>query len=281
MTRLLVIGLDGVGMEAIRDYEIVELKQKKFGTVTSEGIDLKTPPIWSSFLCSAEDTGIHDFPDEETRMGGAGKHGESLFEELENSDPDDPHCSGGIGNRRDELTVDPWIEKYNFETVNFPVYDYSNYFDGIGDYQLYWGGKTLDGTISPKELVEKFSRESGSIIKRAYQKIDEENDIVLSYIHDTDYICHITYMHHGMKRPVLSYWTIVSNQIRQLKNKLDDETLVLLLSDHGSNIGKRIEGTPTREGHTPLGFYSFNKDIKVPESIHITKFQEIIGEELE
>lgn len=280
MTEVIVLGLDGMGFEAVRDYDITDLKQEKFGKVTSEGIDLITPSIWSSFLCGVKDTGVYDFPhDDSTKMRAARDHDKSLFEELENSDRDDPHCWGGIGNRRDELDVQPWIEKYNFETVNFPLYDYNNYFDGIGDYSLYWAARTLDAKITPREFVKKLSKGTRNVIERTYQKISDDNEVILSYIHDTDYICHIVYIHHKMKKPVLAFWTMVSNQIRRMKQEIDEDITLLLLSDHGSSIGEVPYSG--KGGHSPNGFYSFNRDMEVPRSIHITEFQEIIEEALD
>lgn len=272
--NLLVIGLDGVGFEAVRDNDFSYLRQKIFGSVVSDGIDLKTPPIWSSFLTGEKDTGIYDFPEENNeKVGAAQNHEQSLYERLENNDPN-KISDGGIGYRRDELKVDPWIEKYDYETINFPIYDYTNDFNGIDDWQLYWGSKCLDKEITPKEFINKLLIETGDILSKTREEANKDKDIVLSYLHDTDYICHIIYMHHGFKDPVLYFWRMVGNQIRRVVDSLDEEPTILFLSDHGSSIG-RVQRR-TAAGHSPKGFYSFNKNLDVPESIHITEFRDIL-----
>ncbi|MFB6076251.1 MAG: alkaline phosphatase family protein [Candidatus Aenigmatarchaeota archaeon] len=276
-SKVLVIGLDGVGWEAVRDNGFEYLKQDSFGRVTSKGIDLKTPPIWSSFLTGVKDTGIYDFPKDNSRMGAAGKHEETLYERLENYDGEEI-CDGGIGYRRDELNVDPWVEKYDYEAINFPIYNYTNDFKGIDDWQLYWGSKCLDGQINPKGFVKKLAEETQDILRKTKESAQKDNDITLSYIHDTDYICHIVYMHHGFKKPVLYFWRVVENQVRQVVNSLDEEPLVVMLSDHGSSVGDVTERTAS--GHSPYGFFSFNKNLDIPEELHITEFKDIIEDYL-
>jgi predicted AlkP superfamily phosphohydrolase/phosphomutase len=275
--KVLVIGLDGVGWEAVRDNGFDYLKQEKFGRVISDGVKLKTPPIWSSFLTGEINTGIDDFPKERDRVGAAKQHEKSLYERLEDYDGEKV-CDGGIGFRRDELIVDPWIEDYNYEAINFPIYNYTNDFKGIDDWQLYWGSKCLDGEISPKEFIKKLSLETKDILMETKKEAQKDKDIVLSYLHDTDYICHIIYMHHGFKEPVLYFWRIVENQIRQIIDSLDEEPLVILLSDHGSSIGNVTQSTAA--GHSPYGFFSMNKDLDTGEEMHITEFKDVVKEYL-
>ena len=70
-------------------------------------------------------------------------------------------------------------------------------------------------------------------------------------------------------KKIAKYYVILDNFVGKLRKRVDNETLILIVSDHGQKKGM----------HTSYGFYSVNKklDLKNPKLIDFKiKIEELI-----
>lgn len=146
--------------------------------------------------------------------------------------------------------------------LHIPIFDK----DDFPEYR-----KEIIKVISEKlyhPIIEmKLKNEFTQRLKEVYDCVKKNNwQLFMQYFYVLDGVQHIFYRNH---KKIAEFYLMFDEFIRKLTEIIDDETLLLIVSDHGLKKGI----------HTPYGFYSVNKKLGLKNPRFID-FREIIEDKL-
>jgi hypothetical protein len=268
--RILILGIDAIEHDLVEQWDLKNLKQKEYGKTILPiygGEEPNTRIVWPCFICGCmpKDMGYvtsrvfpkplqffvnifspiikssfnpqTDAPEDITvrqknpKLGAIMKFYD-IFEKLDmarNPTRNDIKSSTMFDDdpRRISLHVpiyNEWLPDICFRTIeaiedkNYrPIFNYN--------------------------CLKEFNNRSNEIM--SWLKKKDEWDLFMNYFWFLDGIQHVYF---NNPRKIAKFYIMVDEFIKKLTKKLDSETMLLIVSDHGQKKGI----------HTPHGFYSTN-----------------------
>lgn len=134
------------------------------------------------------------------------------------------------------------------------------------------GGALREGGFSFSEIaqsnLEVFQRER----QETFAQLKGDWDLFIVYTKLLDTIGHLFWQ---KDKIVEKYYKMVDEFAREIQSNLPDDTLMVILSDHGM---RRLKGTTYQGGeHSHHAYASFSHKTKVPKPLKITDFYSIIS----
>jgi predicted AlkP superfamily phosphohydrolase/phosphomutase len=109
-------------------------------------------------------------------------------------------------------------------------------------------GNSLDRSILELNYMQEFKQRSNEVFDWIGK--NEDTQLFMQYFFLLDSVQHTFY---NSPKKIAKYYIIFDNFVKKIREKIDDETLVLIVSDHGQKKGI----------HTYYGFYSTNRVLKL------------------
>lgn len=292
--RFIILGLDALEFDLVRKFSMKNLMQKEYGKIYLDGFKvIVTPPIWASFI-----TGV--MPDKHGVLSiwhHTGKW-ERLLQKMGFSEMGTKKVMDGFfaiikylvyrtnGNEnifkflrflfgyektdhalaeRGVKTIFDHVNKSI--AINIPSYNWN--FDYVVTNFL---RKAINdpegfGTKLEEYVYNIFQKERKNFLK-ALQR--ENWDLIMVYIRLADDLGHL---YGGNPKKLIKLYTVLDNFAMEVKNSMDSEDILLIVSDHGMKSFGRYGD------HSDHGFYSCNWKLYL-ENPKITDFFQIILEML-
>lgn len=268
--KVVILGVDALEYNLVIKWDMDVFKQKEFGKVEVPILEKdrgpSTPVVWASFISgkSPEETGVNRFKDWNYPFI-------NLIDEVAKK------IGISLGFRK---RVGDWFQKVGFEkkppakekykkmgtifsdipnskAISIPSYNEDEKIFEVRRKTIY----ALENKISKKELAEE-------IFNLDREKVDEviklikNHKLVMVHLFSLDVIQHIYF---NSPEIIKIYYNSMENLVKKLKKNLSEDTLILIISDHGQKRGI----------HTPYGFYSSNIHLGLNYP-SITGFRKII-----
>lgn len=265
--KVCVLCIDGLEYDIVHGYGLKNLLQKEYGKVElpiKEDEDPKTPIMWTAFFTGKPpaDTGVDSLGSVQKSMGLSWRI-QKLMKKIGVKKMMLEAVSGfniKVNVKHDFDTLFDKVEKnvvismpnYNEDLTNFLIRN------RIADF-----------------IEEKYSQKRfDSLVMRAFKRkkkmlldsLGKEWDLLAIHFFFTDAVCHAFF---DDEDTVLYYYSIMDKTVKEIASKIDDDTLLVIVSDHGCKRGL----------HTDYGFYSLNepRELNNPK---LTDFHDIILNEI-
>jgi predicted AlkP superfamily phosphohydrolase/phosphomutase len=151
------------------------------------------------------------------------------------------------------------IKSYHFHV---PVYDETHTIEEHGDTRNNVIAALADKS-KRKEFDQKLSQEFKDKSKQVFEILEDDAwDLSMHYFYVLDGVQHVFFKN---KLKIMDYYLKFNNFVGKLKEQLPEDTILLIISDHGQENGL----------HTNYGFYSSNVKLGL-DNPKITDFKEII-----
>lgn len=269
--KVLIIGLDGVPFALLRDWAAaghLPTLAKLINAGAAGNLDSTMPPTsgpsWSSFLTGKNPgkTGIYDFlyrrpgtyvfPPVNATM----RSGRSLWSLA--SDSGRRSCAINIPisypvEQIDGVLISGWMTPYFATDYTWPPEIGREIQEQVGDYRIYPSETFSEGRSQGffkacDELLDLLTRTSLHLLDR------EDWDVFMTVYFDTDRVLHQLWHYidpehpwregrsssEDLAAPVIDYFSKLDRDIAKLLERTDDETTVILMSDHGMGRASRF-----------------------------------------
>jgi len=260
MTRIVILGLDGLEYDFVERWNLKNLKQREYGKLEvpinkEKGVPW-SPEVWAAFL-----TGRHipslDFS--RTPML------DFILKALKFMRRYIP-LSLGLGRKAvirapvhfPELKERTFLDLTNSKEINVPYYSHDN-----KTFRISW---ELDaGKISLKEAVNKDLNLYIYWKRRILKELEEAGDfdVVFAFMHFPDALQHLLFIR---SLAIKELYADLDQYVSRLKLRVDS-SLFLIVSDHGFDLETKT--------HSMYGFYSSNVSLD-PRPRRITDFYDMI-----
>ncbi len=266
MKNLLVLGLDSLEYSLVRDNDFKNLKQSKYGKLEINLPRLITPEIWTSFLTGKKPSehGVRVWYANVLRFIGKLKISDKIGKKFGFLQP---LITKGNFTVRDLLqsTVDPntkFAEIMRGESGIRTVLDYAErprlVLNPFSESKFDYGQKyerlrkklvrSMEDSDEREELKEEMLEFYDGKKRAIIEDVGLDWDFFITHIYISDVFQHIFW--NDEKTIMNLYWDI-DDFVGRVKEKIPDDTKVLILSDHGQEKGI----------HTPYGFFSYNESL--------------------
>lgn len=266
--RVCIVGFDSLDYYLVEKYDLKCLKQKDYGKVEINTGVLATPTIWTSFV-----TGL--LPKEHGIIGWKMKN--PFLDKMQiwsikiglNRIIDRSQILTQLGRRWAEGNVPiirgriPTIFDYAQRPVDIDVPCYSEDVYEESRREIYYG---VGKPITAKLIAEKSWRAFWEKKERVLDALSKNWDLFMVHFFLPDIIQHILWYR---KNEIERLYREMDNVACNIKKRVGKNTFTLFVSDHGQKKGL----------HTPYGFYSCNRRLKLHEP-KVTDFADIIKREL-
>ncbi|MFW6121636.1 MAG: alkaline phosphatase family protein [Petrotogales bacterium] len=269
--KVLILGIDALEYDLVEQWDLKNLKQKEYGKTELPlvpGQEPVTVIIWPCFItgCMPKEMGystLHVFPqplqhvvdtvfpffrrfliDYEAEDRAEKKKGKQGFLDKIAGRID----SLGLSHKptRRDIRASTVFDNPNFRSVHLhvPVYDD----DAFPEHR----GKTIDAVSDKmvRSVIElNHKQEFNHRTKEVFDWIEKDDwDLFMQYFFLLDGVQHVFY--NNVKK-IAKFYVMFDEFVGKVKQKIDDDTLLLIVSDHGQKKGI----------HTDHGFYSVNKPL--------------------
>lgn len=271
--KALILGVDGAEYDLIASGDFPNLKQVKYGRVEINVRPLFTPIVWASFITGMvkEEHGIH----------GMHKWSSGLIDRLRNWSLETGLSHKIIG--KNLVYVGRFLEFLGFETKLYDksdlkvstIFDYAD--RSIAISVPSYNEDPMNQVIRKKEMdalrsgSRKLMKETADLSWRIFEEtrekvfraLTEDWSIFMVHFYVLDPLQHLFWYDNEL---IGKAYAKLDETVKLIKDRITDaECLLLIVSDHGHKKGQ----------HTPYGFYSFNKELKL-ENPKITDFAGVI-----
>ena len=255
VTKILILGFDGLDYDLIQKRSFPHLKQIEYGKIvvpiTKDVGEPSTPIVWASFITGKEPK----------------KHGivepiawnSSIIRWLQAKVAFIPACAPSLFLRRKvgeflsnlgfsrghpkkkHLKISTFFDKIEKSVaISVPAFD--------EDVLAKFGG--LFGAIFDEEkrldFLERLFRDYEETKELLFKALNKGWQLLMVHFQISDLYAHIYYK---QREKILDLYEILDELTSQAKEKLDNDVWILVISDHGEN---------EECGHNPFGFYSSN-----------------------
>lgn len=290
--KVLILGIDALEYNLVEKWDLKHLKQKEYGKVKvpiyEGGGEPVTLVVWPCFISGSEpdEMGFDSpilyrqplkffldyifFPTTSFFKAKSDKKENSIDFKTSKKEKiisrfNFLSMKAGFGRYplKKDIKAPTFFDNKNIKTLRFhiPVFDEShtledhcnprnNVIAALGDKSL------------RKEFDSKLSKEFADRSKKIFDVIDDDWDLCMQYFYVLDGIQHVYFKN---KLKIMSYYMKFNEFVGKLKEKISDETMILIISDHGQENGL----------HTNYGFYSSNIKLGL-KNPKISDFKEII-----
>ena len=270
MTKIYILGLDGLEFNFVEKWDLKNLKQLEYGKISvpiSEREDMPmTPQVWGSFLTgkvAATSLKLYKPPLESIikildLIPKSFPLKERIYDFFRRIIPIRYRYSIVMGYT--PLKMKTFLDITNSKPINVIFYNDDNLGQVI-NHHFGVGKISLKRAI---KLLEKLYKKRKRHILFETGEFKEDYELILAYMHFPDYL-----HHYLLFRPseIKAHYFDLDFFVSSLKKQVGDSTLFLLISDHGFSHEK--------EKHTNYGFYSSNVTLN-PRPKRITDFYKII-----
>ena len=287
ISKVIILGIDAIEYDLIEKWNLKNLKQKEYGKTIlplSSGQEPATEIIWPCFITGKEP--------EEMGYSTLNIYTKSLIPFLPLVTPVikklfiDTKTKNGTQKIQGRLSLlylsiillkkiglihKPTKEDIKADTIfnnnkiksvhlHIPVFDKDAFPEYRKDIVKLISEKVHHPIIEIKQIKELTQRS-----KEVYEYIKKDNwQLFMQYFFVLDGVQHIFYR--NLKK-IAKFYLMFDEFIKKVTEIIDDETLLLIISDHG--VKKGI--------HTTYGFYSINKKLGL-KNPKLIDFREIIEE---
>ena len=255
---IMILGLDGLEYNFVEKWNLTDLKQKEYGKIkvpiSKETGAPASPPVWASFLTGKYVTNLTlERSIFRTRVLDVLKF---LRKHVD--------VSLRLGSKFTafkfpKLKEKTFLDHTNSVEINAPFYSY--------DHETYhvlqnWTLETisLEGTIN---ALRALYLERKKQILNEIEKM-KDVDVVFAYMHFPDILQHFLFPRPARLRKL---YLDLNSYVSTLKEKLEESTLFIIVSDHGFDLQTQL--------HSTHGFYSSNTKLD-PKPNDITNFYHMI-----
>jgi len=265
--KVFVLGLDALELELVKKYRCGNLMQSEYGRVKINVHPEVTPTIWASFLTGKrpKEHGIIGWEWENSILDKF----KLLFHKLRLKNLTKPlKVWIGIGKVLEflgcelslkELTIPTIFDLCNPSiSVNVPCLGYKTTVEVFNRKIVSSIGNKEIARIVLAEAYGKFER----VKETALDQIEEDWGLFMAYFYIGDFVQHVKFYDERAKREL---YKKLDRTAKVFKETVDDNTLFLIVSDHGMRRGV----------HTDYGFYSLNKKMNL-NNPKVTDFYDLI-----
>lgn len=265
--KIVILGVDALEYDLVEEWDLQIYKQKSYGKIEVPILEKheepSTPVVWASFITGEEPkiTEVTRFKDWDNpilplldRM--AIKLGITIKTRKKVGD-----FFSKIGFKKKPPTKDRYqkigtifSDIPNSKAISVPSYNEDEEVFEIRRAVIF----AFDNENEKKLIAEK-------IYMMDVEKVNElitslhENTLLMAHLFTLDVVQHLYF-----KKPevIHTYYDKMSELVTKVKEKLEKSDHLLIVSDHGQKKGL----------HTPYGFYSANKNLKVNSILEFREF---------
>jgi predicted AlkP superfamily pyrophosphatase or phosphodiesterase len=253
--KIIIMGVDALEFDLVKKWDMKEYKQKKYDKIDVPILEKHGHPVtavvWPCFITgkNPEEIGITRFEEWKnpfipildnlaTKIGiglGHRKQAGDFLQKLglRKSTP---------GKERYENTIFDSFEQS--KAISIPSYNEEEKTTKIRRDVV----KALDGELEKENVAEEILEIDKERTQELIEGIKQENKLVMAHLFSLDVIQHLYSTNKFVKK---HYYEEMIDLIEEVKENLNDEDLLLIISDHGQEKGE----------HTDHGFYSLNKKL--------------------
>ncbi len=250
--RVCIVAVDGLEYRIVENLNLKNLMQNSYGTYPVAADRYNTPSLWASFITGLqpEEHGIKMFVE---RRWGIHKL-KKLIESLKLLGLARRFTRSKIGYK--VFPIKPPTVRGKFKTIfdyaKKPLpYNVFSYNEEEEQFKLRYNfsiTKVLEKKYLRRVAVLKWFELTKKLMNNFLDLLTLRDwDLAMTHLYITDYIGHVMW---GTREFIKSYY-LVDNFVKTIHEVIPDETLLLIVSDHGMWGGK----------HSDKAFYSFNKNI--------------------
>jgi predicted AlkP superfamily phosphohydrolase/phosphomutase len=289
--RVLILGIDALEYNRVEEWDLKNLKQKEYGKTQvpfSEGFgEPVTLVVWPSFI-SGSDPEIMGFDAPIIYRQPLKFVMEKIYFPLTSNQPKSEHevtieekttiknkiisrlnyflMKAGMGRYPERKDIKPptFFDNPNYKSLHFNIPVYDKIFTTEERDSARSG---VIRAISDKDFRKTFEKklsdelETGS--KNVFEQLKKPDwDLCMQYFYVLDGIQHVFYKN---KIKVMNYYIEFNQFVGKVKEKLPEDTMLFIVSDHGGEFGL----------HTNYGFYSSNIKLGL-KNPKISEFKDII-----
>ncbi len=293
--KVVILGIDALEYTLVEEWDLKYLKQKEYGKVEVPIYKFAGEPVtlvvWPCFITGAEpdemgyDSAIlyrqplkflldHSYLPIQSLLEK--KHRRRSIEHKKDSMQriisrlNYISMKAGLGRypRRSDIKVPTFFENTKYRSINLhvPVYDESHTLEDNCNPRNNVIGALSDKTLR-KDYDNTLNEEFKERSKEVFKILETNNwDLFMQYFYVLDGIQHVFF---NKKFKIMNYYLKFNEFVGKVKKKIDDDTLLLIIADHGQKNGV----------HTMYGFYSSNIKLGLDHP-KISDFKEIIEKKL-
>jgi predicted AlkP superfamily phosphohydrolase/phosphomutase len=267
--KVLILGIDAIEYSLVEEWNLKYLKQKEYGktivplTKTEVGSHPATVVVWSCFITGKQpkDMGYETikiskrdkFDDIYWKIKTRFPKSEKIFKYFHRT-------SRSTTPTRKDIKAPTFFDNKDIKTIHLhvPVYDNNAFpeYRGVGTYRAV--SDKYYRKIYEKGCNEEFKKRTEEV----FNLLNKDWDIAMQYFFLLDGIQHVFFKN---KLKIMDYYMKFNNFIAELKEKIEEDIAILIISDHGQKKGV----------HTDYGFYSCNKKLGLQKP-KISDFKAII-----
>ena len=250
--RVFILGIDALEYSLVEEWNLKYLKQKEYGktivplTKTGVGSHPATVVVWSCFITGKEPI---DMGYETIKIPKRDKL-DDLYWSIKTRFPKSEKILYYFHRKkrsttptRSNIKAPTLFDNPNINSIHMhiPVYDNDAFpeYRGVGTYRAV--SDKYYRKIYEKGCLKEFDERTEEV----YNLLDKDWDISMQYFFLLDGIQHV-FFHNKLK--IMDYYMKFNNFVANLTKKIDDDDIILIISDHGQKKGI----------HTDYGFYSSN-----------------------
>jgi hypothetical protein len=275
MSRIVVLGIDGLEYDLVEEWNLKYLKQKSYSrTDLSDFEVIVTPPIWASMLTGQK---IPEIENPFIRR-------QKFIANKGNITKVKPPWYVRLGakilplsiRRRigDAMTSDPFKETYDYllRTKKYKtIFDYfeKSWTNGVPSYGRNVSTpevkevmkEAIKGNLKP--LIEYAMRTYEKDRKSLFEALDGDYELIFWYTPFLDELSHFLIR---KKLKLMNVYIDLNKLAKKVSEKLDEGDVLYIISDHGM---EPIPGDPRGGDHSDHGFFSSNtgETIKKPQDL--------------
>jgi predicted AlkP superfamily phosphohydrolase/phosphomutase len=267
--RVLILGIDALEYTLVEEWDLKYLKQREYGktivplTETKSGSHPATVVVWSCFITGKEPK---EMGYETVKIAKRDKLDDiywavrSRFPKSEKIFKYFHRKSRSVTPTRKDIKAPTLFDNQNIKSIHLhvPVYD----IDAFPEYRGVGTFRAVDDKYYRKIYEKGCRKEFKERTQEVYNLINTDWDVAMQYFFLLDGIQHVFFRN---KVKMMDFYMMFNMFVEDLTKKLDKDTMVLIISDHGQKKGI----------HTEYGFYSCNKKLNL-KNPKISDFKEII-----
>ena len=156
------------------------------------------------------------------------------------------------------------FENNNFKSIHMHIPVFDEEMDTLERWKIF---DVFDGKMNMADFIKGYRKEFNKRCKELEYLLENKDwDLLMMYWFFLDPIQHALFKD---EMKIMNAYLLVNDFVGKIKEKLSDEDMILIVSDHGQKKGI----------HTNYGFYSCNKKLGL-KNPHICDFKELLEEKL-
>jgi predicted AlkP superfamily phosphohydrolase/phosphomutase len=250
--RVLILGIDALEYSLVEEWDLKFLKQKEYGktivplTKTNVGSHPATVVVWSCFITGKQPK---EMGYETIKISKRDKL-DDLYWTVKTRFPKSEMIfkyfhrkSRSTKPTRKDIKAPTLFDNKKINSIHLHVPVYDN--DAFPEYRGVGTVRAVSDKYYRKIYEKGCKEEFQERTEEVYRLLDKDWDVAMQYFFLLDGIQHVFFRN---KLKIMDYYMKFNMFVSELTKKLNDNVVVLIISDHGQKKGV----------HTDYGFYSSN-----------------------